>query len=175
MAAAPTAALRRVDVDVRADITAGHEPFARIMSAVQSLEPDQALVLHAPFEPIPLYAVLGKRGFSHWTEAGRPGDWSVWFFRGAEGPGQGTSEPATTPTARACATLDVRDLEPPLPLLRVLERLDTLGTDGELIVLHDRRPVFLYPQIEARGFVHSTEEPEPGLVHIVIRRRPGSA
>jgi hypothetical protein len=39
-------------------------------------------------------------------------------------------------------------------------------------VRHDRRPIFLYPQLEERGFAHVTDEPEPGLVRIVIRRRP---
>jgi uncharacterized protein (DUF2249 family) len=166
--AAPPRGLRRVEVDVRADIAAGGEPFARIMAAVTSLAPDEALVLRAPFEPVPLYAALGKRGLVHWTESGRPGDWSIWFFRGeASAP-----DPVTAPSA---STLDVRQLEPPLPLVRVLARLDALGADDELTVIHDRRPVFLYPQIEERGFTHRTEEPEPGLVRIVIRRPPAPA
>ena len=66
--------------------------------------------------------------------------------------------------------LDVRGLEPPAPLVLVLERLDTLGPDDELVVVHDRRPMFLYPQLEDRGFTHHTDEPEPGVVHITIRR-----
>jgi hypothetical protein len=32
--------------------------------------------------------------------------------------------------------------------------------------------MFLYPQLDARGFLHETDEPEPGLVRIVIRRPP---
>ena len=39
-----------------------------------------------------------------------------------------------------------------------------------LVVLHERRPVFLYPQLDERGFTHRTEEPEPGVVRIVIQR-----
>ena len=31
--------------------------------------------------------------------------------------------------------------------------------------------MFLYPQLDERGFVHETDEPEPGLVRIRIRRR----
>jgi len=37
-------------------------------------------------------------------------------------------------------------------------------------VIHDRRPLFLYPQLGAQGFAHETEEPAPGLVRILIRR-----
>jgi uncharacterized protein (DUF2249 family) len=55
-------------------------------------------------------------------------------------------------------------------MVRVLERLDGLEAGGTLTVLHERRPLFLYPQLDARGFRHETDEPEPGLVRIVIGR-----
>ena len=66
-------------------------------------------------------------------------------------------------------TLDVRGLEPPHPLVRVLEALDALRPGGELVVLHERRPIFLYPQLEERGFVHETDEPTAGTIRIRIR------
>ncbi len=67
-------------------------------------------------------------------------------------------------------TLDVRGLDPPLPLVRVLERLDTLPLRGRLEVLLDRRPTLLYPQLDARGLTHVTDEPAPGVVRVVISR-----
>lgn len=67
-------------------------------------------------------------------------------------------------------TLDVRGLEPPQPMVRVLERIGTLGPDEELTVMLDRRPVFLYPQLEDRGFAHHTEDVAPGHVRVVISR-----
>jgi len=67
--------------------------------------------------------------------------------------------------------LDVRGLEPPQPMIRVLEEAERLGPGAELEVHHDRRPTFLYPQLDERGFVHETDEPAPGLVRIRIRRR----
>jgi uncharacterized protein (DUF2249 family) len=144
---------RRVSLDVREQIRRGEEPFARIMSAVRALAADQALVLRAPFEPQPLYKVLAARGLAHWTESRAPDDWVVYFYRQA-----------------ATSQLDVRGLEPPEPMVRVLARLDTLGPGETLEVLHDRRPLFLYPQLDDRGFRHETDEPAPGLVRIVIRR-----
>ena len=66
--------------------------------------------------------------------------------------------------------LDVRGLEPPQPMVRVLEALDRLAPGAELEVRHDRRPLLLYPQLDARGYAHETDEPEPGLVRIRIRR-----
>ncbi|SRR6266567_5102761 len=143
---------QRADLDVREDLRCGKEPFSRIMATVAALVPGQVLVLRAPFEPVPLYRALGQRGFAHWTESGAADDWSVWIYPDRVG-------------------LDVRGLEPPAPMLRVLEMLERLAPGQRLEVRHDRRPVFLYPQLDERGFIHETDEPEPGLVRIVIRRR----
>lgn len=173
---AALATRRPVHVDVRDDIRQGVEPFARIMAAVKALGDEEALALRAPFEPIPLYDVLGRRGLAHWTECRAPDDWSVWFYR-EPWP---TAEAATAPPSSKAGPLadrliiDVRGLEPPLPMMRVLERLDTLAGDDQLEVIHDRRPLFLYPQLDERGFVHETDEPEAGVVRIRIRKRPGT-
>jgi hypothetical protein len=70
-----------VELDVRDDLRAGREPFERIMAAVADLPPDAALHLHATFEPFPLFAVLGRRGFAHRSEQHADDHWSVWFWR----------------------------------------------------------------------------------------------
>jgi hypothetical protein len=67
--------------------------------------------------------------------------------------------------------LDVRGLEPPQPLVRILERVGTLRGDDMLEALLDRRPLLLYPQLDDRGFTHVTDEPERGVVRVRIRRR----
>ena len=161
---------RRVHLDVRADILGGERPFVRIMAAVEALAGDQVLVLRAPFEPIPLYDVLGKRGFSHWTERHAADDWLIGFCRDATAPATGKLIEAPAAGLPGRVVLDVRGLEPPQPMIRVLEAIDRLGQGAELEVRHERRPVFLYPQLDDRGFVHETDEPEPGLVRILIRR-----
>jgi uncharacterized protein (DUF2249 family) len=163
--------LARVHLDVREEIRTGQQPFARIMAAVTALAADQTLVLRAPFEPIPLYDVLGRRGFTHWTERHAADDWSVSFYRAAA---RGPETPAVAATpAHDRRVLDVRGLEPPQPMVRVLQEIDRLGPGGALEVRHDRRPVFLYPQLDDRGFAHETDEPEPGLVRVIIRRAVG--
>jgi uncharacterized protein (DUF2249 family) len=168
-------------LDVREDIEQGAEPFQRILAAVGELGPDEALVLHVPFEPLPLYKVLGARGFAHRAEHRAPGDWWVWFYRQAsaatsdQGP---TSAPGAGPPAhglRGAVHLDVRGVEPPWPMVRILEALERLGAGDRLDVTHDRRPLFLYPQLDERGFRHATEELEPGLVRITIWRESARA
>jgi uncharacterized protein (DUF2249 family) len=172
-----------VRLDVREDIRRGDEPFARIMAAVKGLAPGQALVVRAPFEPVPLYDVLGRRGLAHWTERHAADDWSVWFYRPDAAPNApGRAEPAGSdappaagaPPAAAAAPrtvrIDVRGLEPPMPMVLVLERLERLEADEQLEVIHERRPLFLYPLLVERGFAHATDEPGPGTVRILIRR-----
>jgi uncharacterized protein (DUF2249 family) len=164
---------RHVHLDAREDIRQGKEPFARIMAAVKGLHEDAVLVLRAPFEPFPLYDVLGTRGFAHWTERHAAADWSVWFYRDASAPGpvQVRGERSMPTGWSESIKVDVRGLEPPQPMMRVLERLDALRPGERLEVLHDRRPLFLYPQLEAQGFAHTTEHVAPGLVRITITRR----
>jgi len=164
------ASTNRIHLDVREDIRRGAEPFAKIMAAVKALGPEQALVLRAPFEPVPLFAALGKRGFAHWAERSAPDDWTVWFYREPSAPAAAIAGPrAAASTDGDIAVLDVRGLEPPEPMVQILERLDTLGPGKCLVVLHERRPMLLYPQLDERGFFHDTEELEPGLVRILIR------
>src|SRR5262249_37692781 len=56
------------------------------------------------------------------------------------------------------------------PLVRILKALETLDAGDRLEVLIDRRPMLLYPQLDARGFTYVTEEREPGQFGIVITR-----
>lgn len=166
---------RLVPLDVREDIRAGREPFPKIMRAVKALRNDQVLVLRAPFEPIPLYGVLGAKGFAHFAEAAAPDDWTVYFFRSQEGRGEEVQEKAPQPPPPerevAMITLDVRGLEPPEPMVRILETLEHLPKGATLLVLHERRPLFLYPKLEERGFEYTTQEIAPGDVRIFIRHR----
>jgi uncharacterized protein (DUF2249 family) len=168
------AARRPVHVDVRHDIRSGLEPFARIMAASKALGEDETLVLRTPFEPIPLYDVLGRRGLAYWTERRAADDWSVWFYDEPRATERVVAPPsvAGAEALSGALTIDVRGLEPPLPMMRVLEHLDGLAEGAQLEVIHDRRPLFLYPQLDERGFVHETDEPETGVVRIRIRKRP---
>lgn len=68
-------------LDVRPFHERGEEPFAAIMSAVESLQPDQEFLLINSFEPVPLYRVMDKRGFTHQTSELSPEEWHITFRR----------------------------------------------------------------------------------------------
>lgn len=73
-------------LDVRPDLARGQEPFGRIMETARGVPEGGAFVLVAPFEPVPLYGVLGKQGFSHVTESLGLDGFKVTFTRGGDGP-----------------------------------------------------------------------------------------
>lgn len=81
-AAAPRpawASAESAELDVREDLRAGKEPFARIKAAASAVQPGGVFVLRAIFEPKPLYALLGGQGFEAWTERLADDDWRVYF------------------------------------------------------------------------------------------------
>ena len=67
-------------------------------------------------------------------------------------------------------TLDVRGLEPPQPLVVILEALEGLPEGAELHARTDRRPMHLYPLLEQRGFTGESEEQHDGSFITIIRR-----
>jgi hypothetical protein len=50
--------------------------------------------------------------------------------------------------------LDVRDLDPPQPMVKILTLIDAGEADDVLIVHLDREPIFLYPELDDRGWSH---------------------
>jgi hypothetical protein len=50
--------------------------------------------------------------------------------------------------------LDVRGLEPPEPMVAILRLIDGGEVENVLIAHLDREPVFLYPELDERGWAH---------------------
>ena len=169
------------DLDVRPLLANGEEPFNVIMASAARVPACAALRLRTTFEPVPLYDVLGGRGFQHEAHQLGPDDWETVFWRGAGAPSNSSSTGASSQSATSSTSLtsaeadvvrlDVSDLAPPEPMVRILEAAGKLGPEQTLFVEHHRRPVYLYPQLDAQGFLHETREIGPGRVEILIRRR----
>lgn len=170
---------RVVQLDVRDELRAGREPFSLIMGALRSVPEGGALVIRAIFEPVPLYAVMKRQGLEHWTEELAADDWRVSFYPPAvNAAAQETAQ--TAPRAAAAAgdasdpegdvvVLDVRDMEPPEPMMRTLAALEQLPAGATLLQINVRVPQFLLPMLEERGFTYHVREQEPDLVRVFIR------
>ena len=198
--AAPPDALARipaeriVTLDVRDELRAGREPFSLIMAARRGVPDGGALCVRAIFEPVPLYAVMKRQGFDHWTERLDADDWRVWFHPPAVVASvqpvaadtsavpieaAASAEPVVSaPTDTSgdaqesdadVVILDVRGLEPPEPLMRTMAALEQLPAHATLLQINVRTPEFLLPLLEERGFTYHVREQEPGLVRVFIR------
>lgn len=164
-----------VTLDVREAQRRKEEPFSAIMAAVEPIEVGQVFLLRNSFEPLPLYDVLGKRGFVPWARKNAADDWEVYFFRAGKGPGQAPNgRMETRPLEHAgeevTLTIDVRDLVPPQPMMRILDALERLAPGQTLLVHHVRRPAYLYPRLAEMGFQQETIDVGPDQVDIRIRR-----
>ena len=69
--------------DVRDLLSRGIEPFPEIRKRVDSLKPEEGLIIIAPFLPSPLIEKLGSEGFASKVERGQGADWVVYFWREA--------------------------------------------------------------------------------------------
>lgn len=163
-------------MDVRPEIRRGREPFGLIMQAIGRLKPGQDLKLVAPFRPLPLISMLAGQGFAHEAKELPNGDWEVSFTRETH---QAVAPAAAAPTAPGAASgqrsteeveVDTRGLEPPEPMVKILEALAVLPEGTSLRAFTDRRPMHLYPELEQRGFVARTEPRADGSFVTYVTR-----
>jgi uncharacterized protein (DUF2249 family) len=66
--------------------------------------------------------------------------------------------------------VDARGLEPPEPLMRILNALELLPTGQQLRAITDRQPCHLFNEATARGFNHECTEQPDGSWVTVLRR-----
>ena len=154
------------DLDVRPILAKGGDPFSVIVKTATALAAGEGLHLVAPFEPIPLYAVLRAMGFASRHEV-IDGAHHVWFEK--DGGGMPAEKPADDrEPLQPPVELDVRGLEPPAPMMTILEKLVELGPGAQLLVRHHREPVLLYEKLQLRGYAAKARKVCDGdwLVHI---------
>lgn len=67
--------------------------------------------------------------------------------------------------------LDNRGLEPPQPMMRTLAALEDLESGQTLVIINDRRPMFLFEQLDELGYLYLTEQQEDGSYKVTISRK----
>ncbi|MDZ7289450.1 MAG: DUF2249 domain-containing protein [candidate division KSB1 bacterium] len=161
--------LQPVDLDVRPILQGGTDPLKTILKTIEQLAPNQYLHLINSFEPIPLYTVLCKRGFDHFTEY-HDGIFHVHFYRQVHGVGKIPPPPADTviPVKEKTLELDVRHLSPPEPMMKILEALPQVDEQTLLLVHHHREPLFLYEKLQLRGYKWHVQKIAENYFHVKI-------
>ncbi len=168
-----------VEIDVRPLQGRGEEPFGAIMTALTRVPVGQTLRLRNSFEPVPLYDVLARRGFVAWGRQRGPEDWEVSFLntggasqrqRAEASASDGSDGSLDWGAVTASIAIDVSDLVPPEPMIRILEALEALPPGGTLLVHHVRRPMHLYPRLDELGCRHDTRELGPNRIEVLIQK-----
>jgi uncharacterized protein (DUF2249 family) len=172
-------------LDVRPILAAGSSPCQAIDDAIPRVPEGGTLLLLVPFEPVPLYEKLRAHGFSHTAERLPDDLWRVTFHRD-----QQPTEPSTAPSGCGCSgpgptratvsnaqsahlKIDARRLEPPQPMVQILEALEQLPDHGTLEAHTDRKPVHLLALLESRGCLARSETQPDGSCVTTIWRGPG--
>lgn len=144
-----------VTLDVRPILNSGKDPLQNILSKVKKLKPDEVLLIINSFEPIPLYSLLKKKGFSHHTK-NESDIFKVYFYKTEEETDKISSEKSAENIDENdfenIVELDVSQLQPPEPMMKILENLNTIDDNSCLLVHHHREPHLLYPKLEERAY-----------------------
>jgi len=171
------AADKMIELDVRPIIELGKDPLDIIVKKVRALETGSVLKIINSFEPTPLMHLLGKQGFESYTETISDDLVNTYFYKKSDinflaanketEYSKGWDE-ILNRFKDNLETIDVRALEMPLPMHKILEALETLSKDKALFVYHKRIPVFLLPELEEQQFSYRIKEIGDAEVHLLI-------
>jgi hypothetical protein len=177
-----------LQLDVRPLLAGGEDPLKLILATIKSLQEEEVLKIINTFEPSPLIALLKQRGWASWTDCPAPGHFETYFFRESDADTEKIEAPAPLPPASEgdwealegrfagnMVPLDVRALEMPGPMIRILETLEGLAPELALYVVHKRLPLFLLPELAQRGYTYRSRELSENEVHLLIFRNEHDA
>ena len=167
-----------VQMDVRPTIKAGNDPFKEIMAAIKTLPEKAVLEIINVFEPIPLINNLRDKGFMSFTERPTEGGVHTFFKKTSESKTEETPDIQHTDLSsfelkaaefgENIKTIDVRDLEMPMPMATILEEVEILPESHALFVHHKRIPQFLLPELKKRDFTILSNEIDENNLNLLI-------
>lgn len=168
-------------LDVRGILAGGKDPFNAIMETIGKMPQGNTLKIINTFEPAPLIKILNKKGYSHFTEHPDSSTVHTYFtFTGI--PNDTVSKPVQQLSesrdfdevlkkfGTSVITIDVRKLEMPQPMVKILKEIETLPEGHVLFVQHKKVPQYLLPELAEKGFQWEIKEISEGNVQLLIYR-----
>jgi len=169
-----------VELDVRPSIESGEDPLDIIIQKVSTLKAGFVLKIINSFEPTPLILLLGKQGFESYVEMVSDELVNTFFYKGTDkiispdikdGEHEKGWDEVIEHFNGNLETIDVRELEMPLPMHSILEALQSLPAGKALLVYHKRIPVFLLPELEEQLFSYRIKEISDSQVNLLIYKK----
>jgi uncharacterized protein (DUF2249 family) len=166
-----------IELDVRPVIETGKDPLNIILQKVKSLETGAVLKIINSFEPTPLMHLLGKRGFESYAAVINSELVETYFYKKDDKPLHVANKEKNHTVGwdeilerfnGKLETVDVRQMEMPLPMHTILNALEALPADKALYVYHKRIPVFLLPELEEQKFSYRIKQVSDAEVHLLI-------
>jgi TetR/AcrR family transcriptional regulator len=143
-------------IDVRPLLARGTDPLDTVLEAVAAVGPGGVVKISAPFRPAPLIALLSRRGHAVRDAELGPRNFTLEIVHG------GQPEPE-----------DLRELEPPEPLERVLGATAELAAGGVYLARLPRHPWLLFPHLRERGLEWCVHD-EPDGTALLRVYKPGA-
>ena len=125
-------------------------------------------VLINDHDPVPLYyqfLALFRHAFTWEYLVDGPTEFHVKITRTAVSPFVTPPAPPRGPatqTTEATEVMDLRGLEPPEPMLRIMNRLEASSPGTTFRARTERQPIHLFPELAARGAQHRCESAPDG-------------
>ncbi len=166
-----------IDFDVRAMLAQGNDPLRQIQQKVKALNQGEVLKIINTFEPTPLIKLLEKQGFDTYVNTISPDEIETYFYKVNNESKVELSDAGGTSAdwdnilqkfSNQLVEIDVRHLEMPMPMMTILEALETLPKEKALYVHHKRIPVFLLTELKDRNFEYRIKEIQEGEVYLLI-------
>lgn len=169
-----------ITLDVRRQIEKGKDPIKRIISSSQKLDTDEFMLVINKFEPLPIIHLLGERGFSSKVEKLAEDEIHTYFWKKEAKKDCADNEPKTIRIVEldefeakagkfeSIKKIDVRHLEMPEPMVRILEEIELITEDSALYVDHKKVPQYLLPQLEKRSFEAMAHEIDSNYIKLLI-------
>ncbi|MCC6414372.1 MAG: DUF2249 domain-containing protein [Opitutaceae bacterium] len=157
----------------------GRVKHAQIFQRWFDLPVGQHFVLLNDHDPVPLYYQFSAEfsGAFSWDYLERgPEEFRVKITKllevrsAAPTPSLAAKQAAAPVTVGSQQSIDVRGLEPPEPLVRILDALEALPANTTLRAHTDREPCHLFGEAEQRGFNSDCQEQADGSWVTVLTR-----
>src|SRR5690554_5061009 len=144
-----------VSLDVRPFLAKGEDPFNILQKTLKKLEKDEVLEVLIDFEPIPLIRIQEKKGYltltliedgvfhTYFKGGGAIKEESSFAIDPIKTISQLEFDEQTNAYPGEIITIDVRNLELPEPLVRILEAIESLDEITGLNIIHKRIPQHL--------------------------------
>lgn len=173
------------DFDVRELLSKNNDPLKQILEKYKNLARGQILCIINSFEPIPLIALLKNQGAESYIRNINGGEYHTFFLKPIKSPegksvnnkdnvvmvNESTFNEIISKFNTRTVDMDVRQLEMPEPMHKILDALHSLPDTHALNILHKRLPIYLLEALADKNYQIFIYDKAKGDVRLLITKQ----